>query len=326
MIYKDVLFQTVLDQIHDGVYFVNRDRRILFWNKAAEQITGYTADEVVGSHCFDAILEHVDDGGARLCKSRCPLVEAMKGERKVSERVYLHHRDGHRVPVHVKAAPVRTEKGEVIGAVEIFSDDSDHRAMEEVLSVCRSQALMDPLTGLANRRFIEQELDRRLDGLNRYGWGFSLFFLDLDHFKAVNDRHGHEGGDRLLTMTARTLQHNLRPSDIPGRWWGEEFVVICPRLDKADLKSAAERLRMLIGNSQFLADTGKIAATVSIGATVARKGDSLDALVRRADELMYQGKVAGRNRVTVGGEVTSYEFRVHGVLKVQDDVQPTRNS
>jgi diguanylate cyclase (GGDEF)-like protein len=128
-----------------------------------------------------------------------------------------------------------------------------------------------------------------------------VLFADIDHFKRVNDLRGHDVGDAALRMVAETLRHNMRRSDVVGRWGGEEFVAILYSVaDEAALRAVAEKLRTLTAHSRLDLDTGGLAVTISIGATLVRPGDTSASVVQRADELMYASKQAGRDKVTVG--------------------------
>jgi PAS domain S-box-containing protein/putative nucleotidyltransferase with HDIG domain len=120
--------QALLEAMSEAVYAVDCDRRVTYWNAAAEQLTGYRASDVVGSRCRDNILNHCDDQGTELCAAGCPLLATMEDGRAREARVFLHHRDGHLVPVVVRAAALRSGDGAVIGAVEVFRDDSRSRA------------------------------------------------------------------------------------------------------------------------------------------------------------------------------------------------------
>ena len=160
-------------------------------------------------------------------------------------------------------------------------------------------ALLDPLTGMGNRRFVEIGLNSRLNELQRYGWKFGLLFIDIDHFKKVNDLYGHETGDMVLKMVAGTLVHNARSFDLIGRWGGEEFVAIIANVTGEELLRIARKYRALVGESNVLAGKDRISVTISIGATLARPDDSPETLLNRADQLMYQSKLSGRNRVTM---------------------------
>ncbi|MBN2467078.1 MAG: diguanylate cyclase [Deltaproteobacteria bacterium] len=293
------LYKTLLDNIYDGVYCVDRQRVITYWNKAAERITGYSASEVIGKGCFDNILIHLNDEGVNLCLEGCPLVQAMEDGHPRSAEVYLHHKEGHRLPVVIRVAPIQDAKGRIAGAVEVFSDNSAKVSLAQRLQDLQSMAFHDSLTNVANRRFIEQTVASRIDEYQRYGWPVGILFIDVDNFKAINDTDGHDTGDRVLQMVAKTIQGNLRPFDILGRWGGEEFVAVIVNVNQEKLHSLAERVRSLVEHSSLHSGSRAVGVTVSIGATLANADDSMATLVKRADRLMYQSKAAGKNRVSL---------------------------
>jgi diguanylate cyclase (GGDEF)-like protein/PAS domain S-box-containing protein len=294
------LYREIVENMVDGVYFVDRDRRITYWNKGAERITGYTAADVVGSSCADNLLVHVDAQGRELCKGSCPLIAAMADGGPHEAEVYLHHKQGHRLPVWVRTAPLRDPAGRFAGAVEIFSDMSSRQVLARQVAELKKLALIDPLTGISNRRHFETQLHSRLEELRRSGISFGLLFMDIDYFKQINDRHGHEVGDQVLRTVAKTLELSVRPFDLVSRWGGEEFAGVFPHTDLEGLHGIAERLRVLVGHSQVPIGIGELSVTLSIGGGLAVPGDSAASLLKRADALMYASKEKGRNRTTIG--------------------------
>ncbi|MGZ4383449.1 MAG: diguanylate cyclase [Gaiellaceae bacterium] len=289
----------LLENLPDGVYFVDRNRRITHWNRASEEISGFDRSEVVGRHCFEGILRHVDGEGRLLCAEGCPLAATIADGKDRSVEVYLHHKAGHRVPVSVKASAIRDADGSIIGAVETFSDDSARIEAMERSERLEREALLDPLTGMGNRRYAESMLANRLEELDRYGWPFAILFIDVDHFKRINDRHGHEVGDLVLRMVARTLAGLARAHDFVGRWGGEEFVMLVAGVEAPGLRKVAERVRALVQATGLRDDHRLVDVSVSIGAALAQPGDTSQTLIRRADQLMYRSKLDGRNRVTL---------------------------
>jgi len=293
-------YKRLLDEFYDGVYFTDRERRIIYWNRGAERITGYAADEVLGKRCSDNILMHVDKNGNSLCKSNCPLQLTMMDSAPRNAELYLHHKKGHRLPVSVRATPMKNKSGEVIGAVEVFTDISPQIALIDRVTQFERLAYIDPLTEVANRRYTEIMLAARREELERYGWPFGVLFVDIDRFKNVNDQYGHSVGYEVLRMTARTLVNSVRAFDVVGRWGGEEFIAVIANVTLPDARTFAERVRTLVEQSKLHGDP-PVQVTVSIGATVARDGETIEKLVERADELMYKSKQDGRNRVTSAG-------------------------
>lgn len=291
-------YKMVLDSMTDGVYFVDLDRRITYWNRGAEQITGYSAEQATGHRCSDNLLVHVDEDGRQLCLCGCPLQATLLDGQDRRSEVFVRHRDGHRVPVLVRAGPIRDSAGEIVGAVEVFSDNSAAVADRERAESMQRLALLDALTEIGNRRYVEVRVRAKLEQARRYGWPLALALVDVDHFKQVNDVHGHDVGDRVLRTVAKTLEGSARTFDVVGRWGGEEFVVAMTNVTEGDALRITERLRVLVASSGVRLDRGDVRVTVSVGLTCVREGDTFEDLLRRADQLMYESKCGGRNRVT----------------------------
>jgi diguanylate cyclase (GGDEF)-like protein/PAS domain S-box-containing protein len=295
---NDHRYQEILDNLYDGVYFVDRDRRITYWNRGAQRITGYASDEVVGSRCSDNILMHVDAHGTLLCRDLCPLAATMLDGGERTADVYLRHKDGHRVSVNIRITPLRDAQGRVMGGVEVFTDNSQKLSAVARMEAFEKLAYLDPLTGTANRRFAEITLHSRYEEFKRYGWPFGIIFIDIDRFKCINDECGHQAGDEVLKMVAKTLMNSARSFDVVARWGGDEFIAVIANVDRVQLIATANRFRTLVEQSSSTAGPVK-QVTISVGATLAHGDDSEASLLERADRLMYESKSAGKNRVTV---------------------------
>jgi diguanylate cyclase (GGDEF)-like protein/PAS domain S-box-containing protein len=292
-------YKSLLDNLYDGVYFVDTERKITYWNKGAETITGYTAEQVMDKFCRDNILNHCTENGEELCLHNCPLTKSIQSGAHVEAEVFLHHANGHRVPVLVRTSPI-IEDGKVIGAVEIFSNSSRLISARRQAQRMESMALQDALTGLSNRRAGETRLAAMLLEFQQIRQPFALLYADIDHFKQINDRFGHDIGDRVLYMIAQTLKHNLRQNDLVCRWGGEEFVAMIRDVSEESMQQVALKLLALTERARLDLKDQKVSVTISVGATLSRAGDTLDEITRRADALMYESKNNGRNRATFG--------------------------
>ncbi len=303
------IYEEMLHNIDSGVYFVDREKQLTFWNKGAESLTGFAAEDVVGKCCNDNILNHVDDSGKKLCTDGCPLTASLADGQPRRASAYLHHKEGHRVKVNIKVFPM-SENGKVVGAIELFEAaeedlaphekiiyESNHQYSDEELKML---ALYDQLTGLPNRRYLDSILASRFQEYHSLGIPFGFLFMDIDKFRIINNNYGHHLGDKILQMVSKTLLSGVRKSDFVGRFGGEEFVGIFPMSNQHELEQIAEKLRMLVENSVLREQGGQeYRVTISIGGTVIRPEDSVASIIDRADAAMYLSKEKGRNRVSM---------------------------
>jgi diguanylate cyclase (GGDEF)-like protein/PAS domain S-box-containing protein len=281
------------------VYFVDRERRIQYWNEGAHRLTGYTAEELLGKSCQDDLLCHVDQSGKRLCDGGCPLAASIDDGEPREVNVFLRHKQGRRVPVLVRVQPMRGVDGSIIGAVEIFSDNSAVFDAQRKTEAMNRLAFLDHLTQLPNRRYLEMSLHTALSEYEVHKDPLGVIVIDIDEFKKINDTFGHSGGDRALQEAAKTLEGSLRPTDIVGRWGGDEFLAIARNVDHEMLGRLAERCVALIAQTSVLGNAEKrISLSSSVGAALSRPGETAEEFIHRADELMYRSKNGGRGRAT----------------------------
>ncbi|HYH49910.1 MAG TPA: diguanylate cyclase [Acidimicrobiia bacterium] len=170
------------------------------------------------------------------------------------------------------------------------------RALAQLNVELEYMSRTDPVTGLYNRRHLEEHLRLALSAARRHSQPLSVLLADIDHFKSINDRFGHETGDRVLRSVADRFRASLRAEDVVARWGGEEFVVVLPLTSASGAMIAAERLRIAIAESPVPADGTAIPVTISLGCTTATDADP-DELLRRCDDALYEAKAAGRNSV-----------------------------
>lgn len=292
------IYHAILDHIEDGVYFVDRRKNILVWNRAAETITGFSRAEVLGESCANRRLCHVDESGRLLCMTGCPLQIVLDAGVPIEADAFLQHKLGHRIPVRIKSCPLRSPHNQLVGAVEVFRPTTEARRQDQLIEELSHLAMIDDLTRLPNRRHFDLQLDRRLAELNRFGWPFGTLMIDLDDFKQVNDRFGHQTGDDVLQMAARTLSANCRALDTVARWGGEEFSAIIANVREEELRKVAEKFRAMIEASGVCDPNGEpLRVTVSIGCAVAQCNETASELMKRTDDMLYAAKHAGRNRV-----------------------------
>jgi diguanylate cyclase (GGDEF)-like protein/PAS domain S-box-containing protein len=295
----ELSYEKLLDSLFDGVYYVEMNKNITFWNKGAERITGYTKSEVMDSCCANNILRHIDNDGRDLCIDGCPVSATLNDGKPRQADVWLHHKFGHRVPISVRISPVRDENGIIIGATEVFTDNSNANQIIHELGSLNNDIYSDTLTGVGNRKYGVLSLETLINKWNTYGIPFGILFLDIDHFTLFNDNYGHDIGDRVLESVAMSISNATRRNDITTRWGGEEFIILLPGINKEILRVVAERIRMVIEHSFIMLGNEKLKVTASLGGTFSHLNDTAETILKRADALMYKCKASGRNQVTL---------------------------
>lgn len=296
----DKNYQELLSYLYEGVYVVDKNRKIVFWNTGSEQITGYSSEEVMNSMCYNNILRHVTEDGKNLCFDGCPLHHTLAtGEIQESE-MFLHHKEGHRIPVKVKSIPVYDDNDNIVAAIEVFTDERFKQETHQENRKLKEMLVTDPLTQISNRRYLDFHLSSSKNEANEFETTFGLLFIDIDNFKEVNDTYGHDVGDEILKLISRTIASNIRGDDKLGRWGGEEFIAVINVDHNLGLEKIANKLRLLVSQSAYKLDSGKdLKVTVSIGGTLYKTGEEITELVKRADSYMYESKEKGKNRVTI---------------------------
>lgn len=291
------LSKRIVDNLHEGVRVVDlASLRTTYWNKGAEMITGFSKADIIGRSCAESVPFHFNEEGVRICNP-CPFLESVRKGASCERLVYAKHRKGELVPLQTCVEPVKDDRGNVIGAVEIFMDISWKFAALGRIEELNRLSLLDPLTLTGNRRFAEMVISAKLEELKRYGIAFGVLFIDIDDFKAVNDRFGHHHGDELLRMVSSSMMRGLRVFDSLCRWGGDEFIGIVTNIHHPDqMVNLCKRLCFLAERCVLNAGGGTAHPTISIGATIAKYNDSVEDLLSRADKFMYQSKLAGKNQ------------------------------
>jgi len=289
------LYRSVLSSMREGVILQDADGVIKAANPAAERILGLRRDQATGRTSADPAWQSIREDESPYPAEEHPAMLALKAGVQVDEAVMgLRRPSGELVWIAINARPVRDPDGSVRGVVTTFVDVSERKQRADAV---RRAAETDFLTGLRNRYAMDRSLREAVARAGRYGEDLAVLFLDIDHFKQVNDRYGHDVGDLTLSSVAAAVAGALRAGDQAARWGGEEFIVAAYRADRAAALALAERLRQAVAALK-LETAGSV--TVSLGVALYRDGDDLDSLVGRADKALYEAKAAGRNRVVLG--------------------------
>ncbi len=287
------------DRLFDGLIEIDTKRRVRLWNHSAERMSGHTAQQVLGKAYHEQPARHFSEASTELPDGLIPLLSTLRDGQPREAIGYMIHADGYRFTTLTRTQPLYDRHHKITGAMEVFTDNKALIAAFQAQQRSQETVLFDPLTGIGNRPHIEAKVRAAIEDFRRQATDFGILFIDIDHFKDFNDRYGHLIGDKVLRATANTLRQHLRGSDSCGRWGGEEFIVLVHNLDRAGLAKVAEKLRQVVAETGVPEKDTELRVTVSVGASLARAGDTLESLLERADRLMYESKRLGRNRVSV---------------------------
>lgn len=285
--------ELLLASLGEGVFGIDPLGRLTSMNQAALGLLGFpSADGLLGRNAHRLLHPHHEDGSA-FAEDDCAIHrvlesgEAIKGLRDMFLRA-----DGQPLSVETFVSPLRGLTGEIEGTVVSFRDITEQLELEAQLEYT---AQHDHLTGALNRHVFETLFEREHARVERQGEPLALMLLDIDHFKAINDRYGHEVGDRVLKSLVQHLSGRLRGGDILTRWGGEEFALLLPDTDLEGALALAEMLRRSVADSALAAGLPRV--SISIGVTLVVSGTKRSSVFQQVDEALYQAKHLGRNRV-----------------------------
>lgn len=306
---SEALFRRLTEDVSDVIWRADPNLLITYINPTDEKLRGFSADEVVGHHVFEMFTDEGIATVSKIIKQRQEREADGTISGPVTFEVQHRCKDGRLLWGEVLSKPERDARGRITGYHGISRETTERKRMQDQI---QKLAFYDPLTGLPNRRLLEDRLGQSLASSKRTGIFGALLFLDLDNFKPLNDVHGHEAGDLLLIEVARRLKAGVREVDTVARFGGDEFVVIIRELDRdlavshEQVATIAEKIRALLAEPYRLSVShGSMAGqeiehrcSASIGIRVfIGNGTDPDEILKQADLAMYQAKDAGRNTI-----------------------------
>jgi diguanylate cyclase (GGDEF)-like protein/PAS domain S-box-containing protein len=297
--HADQLLTAIVDVIGDAVVAINADQQIIVFNRGAQAMFGYAPGQVLGQS-LDILLPPESRG------QHAGLVAGFAAEpsvtRRMGERRTIHgvRRDGSRFPAGATIAHLEFPFGRVMVAVvrDISKHVETRERLQESLRLEEARARTDPLTGVRNLRALQDALQRELARLGRGAAPLTLVYIDLDHFKPINDTFGHAFGDEVLVTIAQRLDGFVRDMDVVARIGGDEFAILMPEADGESLRARVTQLHELLLEDMRQAQSG---VTFSIGVlTCTAVPDSVETCMHEADALMYRVKHSTRNAIEFG--------------------------
>jgi PAS domain S-box-containing protein len=276
------LLRTTLDCLPIGIYILDRERRVRFWNHSSEQITGYLAQDILGQTCSGP-LEHCDQEGQALCDERCPALAALRTGKPRRTYVFSLHKQGQRVGVRLRTVPLFHKEESPVGVVVAFEEGLDWTYVDG--SVPAVNGLLDPATGIPSHRFTRAVLNECLAGTKELASGFGLILVrlkGLDHLRAT---HGPQSTTPALRTAAQTLRHALQPDNFLGQWGNDEFLATVHAASEFRVAAMADTLRNLIAQSELRWWGDHLPLAAEVAYSMAHAGDKLEDLLARMKPL-----------------------------------------
>ena len=292
---ETLFYNQLLENLQDCIAFVDGEGTVTQWNDAMQQLTGIAAEAIFGKSWSSSSLR-LREPMADAKDLACPVRESLLQGVAVSRNMLMEQPGAEPTQVHVSVSPVTGNTPGNYGGVIIIRDLSDQANLKERVESLHEQSTLDALTGVANRAHFDQTLKEWTAATASGGPSFSLVICDIDHFKQVNDVHGHPAGDEALVSFASVLSAHSRDGDLVARYGGEEFLLIAANCDNATATKRAEAIRKAVQKTP-LPSLGGDAVTASFGVTEFQAGDSPETIVARADRALLKAKDNGRNRV-----------------------------
>lgn len=310
--------QHMLDNVRDGVVYVDPHGKIKVWNRELETITGMTANKVLDQEFTPAMLQLSEPDGTPLSKSECPLTQCLQTGVQANGEYRISGRSGREVKVEITFVPALCAKGLIHGAVLLVHDYTIQLDLQRQLKDLYEFSTLDPLTQVANRSEFERVLEEYVRAHQTTNFVCSLIVCDIDFFKQINDNYNHHIGDQALVAFASLLKKFVRAKDVVARYGGEEFVILCANCDGASAVQRAEEIRVTLTQTPQPMLDGKC-ITASFGVSQLTSTDSPTDLFVRADTALLNAKEEGRNQVVCETAIESPQSMKHGEDEVLSD-------
>jgi diguanylate cyclase (GGDEF)-like protein/PAS domain S-box-containing protein len=291
-------YRDILDGLQIGVSVLDLERRIVFWSDGAEQITGYARIEVLGHACTDNILQHCNRNACELCAERCPIMTALHGAKPVEGIGFIHHRSGHRLPVHIWAIPLRDKHSSIIGIIQTFEGEVVVNGPNPNDQRMKERGWLDPFTGLPNQEMIQSHLHETLGTFSDLRIPFAVVCVEIQEFDSFRARYGQEAATSTLQVLARTLRNAVWPTDFVGRWGENQFLVILDGCGEDALQTVIDRMRRMMSNASIVWWGEELRVTIWIGYASAVAGDTVESIVQRAQQGLGQSRASHAQAVT----------------------------
>lgn len=293
------IYQAVLDCLQTGVYIVDRNRRIRFWNEGAEQITGYLRQDVVGRLQRDHLLTTGDEAKDLDSHPLDPINLAFRDGKSSTLDVSILHKDGYRLPIVLRTMPIRNSHGTIVGAAESFEKDRSAAEWTRRHSAIAELGCLDEITGVAVRSFMETRLREHLITFAEHHIPFGILLIEVDHIEQYRGQRGTGVVPMILRIVAQSVENSLRSGDLVGCWSENQFLAILAECKESEVLYVGERVRRMVGRSEIEWWGDKFSVTSVAGGAGCRLGDDAESLIARTEASLKKSIEGGGNCITV---------------------------
>jgi diguanylate cyclase (GGDEF)-like protein/PAS domain S-box-containing protein len=298
-------YRDILNGLQIGVGVLDLQKKIVFWSDGAEKITGYARIDVLGHSCAENILLHCNHNSCDMCVGKCPMAIALHDARPVEAASFIHHKSGHRTPVHTWAIPLRDKHGSIIGIIQTFEGEFAANGPSPNDRSMKEHGWLDNATELPNQAMMQSHLRETLGTFAEIQVPFGVVCLEPHELNQFRARYGQEAATSMLLVLARTLRNAVWPTDFVGRWSEGRFLVILVGCGEAAMQTISDRMLMLMASVTIEWWGEELSVAVSMGRTVARAGDTVESLVERVQHALSEDQVALRDRAAATAAASS---------------------
>jgi diguanylate cyclase (GGDEF)-like protein/PAS domain S-box-containing protein len=276
------LYRAVLESMRTGVYVLDRDGRIMLWNRGAERLTGFKHYEVIGGTCRQNIIEHCNQRACVTCGGACPFGATLRDGQPRDFLIRLAHKHGHALQVLMHCAPILDAHGATAGLAQSFDQPPSADEVERKQRKLSMYGCVDDASGVPNASYTRLQLRESMTAYLEYRLPFAIIVIQVDHLSGFRSAYGHAAGDAILRVVAQTIRNSMHSGDFLGRWNEDQFLLILPNCSAHGAQIAGDRMAILVSCAKLQWWGDQHSVTTRISRTLVQEGDSLESLLERS--------------------------------------------
>lgn len=296
-------YQNLIENLYEGLFYVDKERRIKYWSKGAEKITGYSSSEVLDQICSEKLLCPTDTEGKKYYGESNVFTNTLANGTTKQYELLITHKDGRKIPVSIRIAPMYDVNDNIAGATQLFTDNKEH--LEHMVNDSEEyeNSFFDPITKLPNKVSLEMSINFKLSEFRRYNRPFGLILFEIDNYDKLSDVYGEEFDTNVLVKISKLLTKELRPFDIAGKWSVKEFALILISVKENSINIIGDRLKDIVENTEFTIGKGTVDITLSIAGIIATLNDSSKILIEKLRTTTKKCILQGGNKFQIWSPV-----------------------